>query len=131
MVTAVGAGLTAAHRAGLTHRRLSGTNIVFGPDGPVICDLVQARAEARAAGADPVAGDVATLAGLARDLIDPADGSRDAEAPATPVAAGPTTPTSTCSLPVSTGSTPARSPGPTPRRLRHGPASSPPGRHRR
>lgn len=81
-VTARLAGaLAAAHGVGLTHRRLHAGNVLVSATGPVVTDLVQAAATGRPApGADPVAVDVADLARMAHDLVDPADRSRRAAA---------------------------------------------------
>ena len=81
LLVSLAGALAAAHRAGLTHRRLHAGNVLLGPSGPTIADLVQAGATGRrSATGDPVTDDVTALGRLGADLVDPADHSVRAEA---------------------------------------------------
>lgn len=60
--------IAAAHRVGLVHGRLRTSNVLLTPDGPVVCDLVQAAALGRARDCD--AADLVHLASLLVDADD-------------------------------------------------------------
>lgn len=74
LVGTLAGALAAAHRAGLTHRRLHAGNVLLTADGPLLTDLAQSAAAGRPSRSpDPAADDLADLGRLAHELVDPAD----------------------------------------------------------
>lgn len=75
LVRIVADAIDSAHRLGMVHGRLHPGNVLLTPDGPVVCDMVQAGALGR-----PRDRDVTDLVHLASLLVDPGDRSPRAAA---------------------------------------------------
>lgn len=76
LVRTVAAAMDAAHGRGLTHGRLTATNVLLTDEGPVVCDLVQAAALRRSATQEHSATcDTTQLIHLAASLVDGTDRS--------------------------------------------------------
>ncbi len=81
VVRTVAEAIGSAHGLGLTHGRLTATNVLLTEGGPVVCDLVQAAARHRSGlGENAVERDTADLIHLAASLVNDTDRSPRAAA---------------------------------------------------